>query len=41
VDHLRRHDAARLAAAKLETALADAELHLLTLQLHPHFSSTR
>ena len=37
VDHLRRHDAARLAAAKLETALADAELHLLTLQLHPHF----
>lgn len=37
VDHLRRRDAARLAAAKLETALADAELHLLTLQLHPHF----
>jgi two-component system LytT family sensor kinase len=37
VDHLRRHDAARVAAAKLETALADAELHLLTLQLHPHF----
>jgi two-component system, LytTR family, sensor kinase len=37
LDNARRHTAGRVAAAKLETMLADARLHVLTLQLHPHF----
>ena len=33
----RRHMASELAAARVQAALADAQLHVLTLQLHPHF----
>ena len=32
-----RQEAQRRNAALLDTALADAQLHILTLQLHPHF----
>ena len=32
-----RQLATELAAAQLEVAVADAKLHILTLQLHPHF----
>jgi len=33
----RRQIAAELAAARVQTAVAGAQLHVLTLQLHPHF----
>jgi LytS/YehU family sensor histidine kinase len=36
-DNAARQAAIRLAGAKLESALSDARLHVLTLQLHPHF----
>jgi two-component system LytT family sensor kinase len=36
-ESLRRESATRLAAAKLDGLLADTRLHVLTLQLHPHF----
>jgi two-component system LytT family sensor kinase len=37
VERARRHAASQLAAADLERALANAQLQVLTLQLHPHF----
>lgn len=36
-ENARRQGAIQIAAARLESALADARLHVLTLQLHPHF----
>jgi LytS/YehU family sensor histidine kinase len=33
----RRQIASELAATRLQTAIAGAQLHVLTLQLHPHF----
>ena len=36
-ESLRRANATRLAAARLETLLSGTRLHVLTLQLHPHF----
>ena len=35
--HRRRLDAALLASARLESRLQQARLHVLSLQLHPHF----
>jgi two-component system LytT family sensor kinase len=37
LDYHHRHIASRIAAARLDRALADAQLHVLTMQLHPHF----
>ncbi len=37
VEYAKRNTAADVAAARLDSALADARLHVLTLQLHPHF----
>jgi two-component system, LytTR family, sensor kinase len=36
-ESVRRDNATRLAAAKLDSLLADTRLYVLTLQLHPHF----
>ena len=36
-DSIRRANETRLAAARLESLLAGTRLHVLTLQLHPHF----
>ncbi len=36
-ESVRRASATRLAAARLESLLAGTRLHVLTLQLHPHF----